>query len=77
VIKFIKRGYNIQDPSLAGVISRIVCKLDFDKIGVNIPGHINETRTAMIITGLLRQVDPLTVIDGVDFVDEHEVAQCT
>ena len=75
VIKFIKRGYNIQAPSLAGVIARIVSKLDFDRIGVNIPGHMNESRAATVITGLLRQVDPLTVIDGVDFVDEHEVIQ--
>jgi hypothetical protein len=25
------------------------------------------------MTGLLREVDPLTVVDGVELVDEHEV----
>lgn len=66
MIKFIKRGYNIQVSSIAGVISRIVS-------GVRADAHGDEKWMATIITGLLRQVDPLIVIDGVDFIDGHEV----
>jgi hypothetical protein len=67
-IKFVKKGYNIQAQSLAGVISRVMCK-------VNTKGGTitNEKWLSTVVTGLLREVDPLTVIDGVDFVDEHEV----
>ena len=28
-----------------------------------------------VITGLLREVDPLVVIDGVEAVDEHEIRE--
>jgi len=68
VIKFVKRGYNVQAPTLSGVIARIVCKLDFKKVP-------EEKWISQVIMGLLREVDPLTVIDGVDFVDEHEIMQ--
>ena len=64
VLKFIKRGYNIQPGSLGQVLARIYSKIDMDRAKTTNIGHI--------ITGLLRQVDPLRVIDGVDFVDEHE-----
>ena len=67
VIKFVKKGYNVQAPTLAGVISRIVSTIG--------NGAFEEKCTAKIITGLLREVDPLTVIDGVDFVDEHEIIE--
>jgi hypothetical protein len=67
-IKFIKKGYNIQAPSLAGVITRIVQRVDFNKVET-------EKEIAMIVTGLLREVDPLVVVDGVDFLDEHDVQE--
>lgn len=66
MIKFIKKGYNIQAPSMAGVMARIFWKVNPEKINT-------EFMAAQVIAGLLRQVDPLTVIDGVDFVDEHEI----
>jgi len=75
VIKMVKRGYNVQAPTLAGVISRIMSKLDVDSMKDKKTGTIDEKWCARIVTGLLRQVDPLTVVDGVDFVDEHEVIQ--
>jgi len=31
------------------------------------------SRMDATLTGLLREVDPLTVVDGVEIVDEHEV----
>jgi len=74
VLKFVKKGYNVQAPSLAGVIARVMCRLDIDaKRMKERGGKLNEKWAATVITGLLRQVDPLTIVDGVDFVDEHEV----
>lgn len=70
MVKFIKKGYNIQAPSMAGVMSRILWKVRDEKM-------TDEKWMAQVITGLLRQIDPLTVIDGVDFVDEHEIIEGT
>jgi hypothetical protein len=66
-IKFIPRGYKIQAGSLAGVIARLMSKVDHDKI------RGSEEQLKIVVTGLLREVDPLAVVDGVDMVDEHEV----
>ncbi len=67
VRKFLTKGYTIQAGSLAGVIARLINKLEWEKI------RGSEDRTRVVITGLLREVDPLTVVDGVDIVDEHEI----
>jgi len=78
VIKFIKKGYNVQAPTLAGVVARILSKLTIETFNNSIldkEGKLNEKWAAKVITGLLRQVDPLTIIDGVDLVDEHEVIE--
>jgi len=76
VIKMVKRGYNVQAPTLAGVMARIMSKVSLDKeMRLNSSGTMDEKWIAQVVTGLLRQVDPLTVVDGVDFVDEHEVVQ--
>jgi hypothetical protein len=70
VIKFVKRGYNIQAGSLAGIVARLLQGVDTSKIR---RGDENEEQwTARVITGLLREVDPLVVVDGVDIIDEHE-----
>ena len=66
VIKFVKRGYSIQAPSLAGVIARLANKLDFKRVP-------EEKWIKVVLTGLLREVDPMIIIDGVDFLDEHEI----
>jgi len=73
VLKFMKRGYIIQAPSLAGVIARITVKVKDSDIPPEKAEYTAEAWNKKIITGLLREVDPMTVIDGVDFVDEHEV----
>lgn len=65
--KFLQRGYHIEAPSLAGVITRAVFKVrDTDQTNTE-EGH---TR---VLIGVLREVDPLTVIDGLELVDEHQV----
>ena len=68
VRKFLKRGYNIQAYSLAGVISRLVWKVDRSALADN-----SEQGLTKVLTGLLREVDPLVVVDGLDVVDEHEL----
>lgn len=67
VRKFLARGYVVQAASLAGVISRIANAVDWERVGKD------ERAAAKVITGLLHEVDPLVVIDGVDPIDEHEV----
>lgn len=62
-IKYIKRGYNIQAPSLAGVISRLGMKVRDSKLAETERGY------AQVVCGLLREVDPLTQIDGIELVD--------
>ena len=64
VRKFLKRGYDIQAPSLAAVIARLVTK---------VRGEPDEQRATQILLGLLHEVDPAVVIDGLDVIDEHEV----
>jgi hypothetical protein len=76
-LKFSGKGYSIQAPSVAGLVARIVSGIDMREIEKDrkFTGVPLEQRLAFVITGLLRMVDPLTVIDGVDFVDEHEIMQ--
>ena len=51
VLKFYQRGYRIPLDSLAAVISRLMGGIDFNKVHA-------ENEYAMIITGLLYEVDP-------------------
>jgi len=67
--KFLQRGYNIQAESLGGVISRLV-----DGMRESGMTH-NEKDRALVIAGLLREVDPLVVIDGIDPIDEHRALE--
>jgi len=73
VRKFLQRGYSIQAPSLAGVITRIAMAVRWDEIArKNGDGYASERSVALIISGLLREVDPNITVDGLDVVDEHE-----
>lgn len=67
VRKFLSRGYNIQAPALAAVLARLCMGVaEFRNVS-------DEARTTQVLCGLLREVDPLVAIDGIDLVDEHEV----
>lgn len=70
VRKFLARGYNIQASSLGKVISRLIYGLDEDYLRGTAR---DEVHTGKVITGLLREVDPLAVIDGIEALDEHEI----
>lgn len=65
VRKFLKRGYNIQAESLAFVVARLV------KGVRNLESDMEEKELGCFLIGLLREVDPMTVIDGIEMVDEH------
>lgn len=69
MIKFTKRGYNIQAPSIAAVIVRLLRGVREDSPF----WEASEAQRADVLTGLIREVDPLLVVDGVDLVDEHAV----
>jgi len=64
VRKFLMKGYTIQAWSLGMVVARLVSKIE--------PERLNGNDIGTIIVGLLREVDPMRVIDGLDMVDEHE-----
>lgn len=72
VRKFLQRGYNIQAPALAAVMARVF--QDVRKEYQNSPTVPTEAEVATSITALLREVDPLIVIDGMDPINEHQVA---
>jgi hypothetical protein len=63
-IKYTKRGYSIQVAALGGVCARLTGAVKgFD--------NLSEHQRTGILTGLLREVDPLVAIDGFEVVDEH------
>ena len=71
VIKYVKRGYSIQVTSLGGVIGRLAWKLR--------ESHLTGTEEGAghVIAGMLREVDPLLVVDGFDVVGDHEPSELT
>lgn len=70
--KFLMRGYNIQAEGLAGVISRLVSGIDEQRLGGFVGEGLSlEGARAKVLSGLLREVDPLLIVDGVDIADEH------
>jgi hypothetical protein len=72
IVKFLQRGWNIQSYSLAGAISRVALKVRWDQIEKD---SESEKFATQVITGLLREVDPLSVVDGLEPVNEHESAE--
>lgn len=86
-IKFVKRGYNIQMPSLAAVVSRLVAGLNLKKSDDSTVTHtffnahgtengdgqfVNEEWATPLLVALLHEVDPLAIIDGLETVDDIE-----
>lgn len=63
VRKFLARGYNIQPPSLGRVIARLVK-------AVRNPENMTEEMAGQVVAGLLLEVDPFNVVDGIEFLDE-------
>jgi hypothetical protein len=61
VQKFLKRGYDISPEDLGKVIARLIQGVYDSSLSC-----AGEDGKAKVITGLLRHVDPLTVIDGLE-----------
>ena len=72
VRKFLSKGYNIQAPSLGGVVARISMAVRWNDLYES-DGQTVEWMAAKVITGLIREVDPMAIVDGIDTIDEHEV----
>jgi hypothetical protein len=68
VRKFLGRGYNIQPTALADVMARLYTGVKGNNLDMR-----NETVVSGVLEGLLRQVDPLNVIDGIVQPDENDV----
>jgi hypothetical protein len=73
VLKYLRRGYHIQIDSLAGVMSRVT-KATMNSIVDSRESLTVSTETTITkhTKELLREVDPLLVIDGLDVIDDHE-----
>lgn len=69
VRKFLARGWNIQADSLGGVIARIADKVQWEKIN-RLTGAEREKELAGVIGGLLREVDPLLIVNGLEPIDD-------
>lgn len=67
VRKFLARGYTIQVQSLAGVVARLASAIRMDAQHV-----ATEEGMTRVIAGLLREVDPLTIVDGVEVTEEFK-----
>lgn len=67
VRKFLARGYSIQAQSLAGVVARLAMGVRWESPEVG-----TEAGLTRVITGLLREVDPLSVVDGVEVAEENK-----
>lgn len=69
VVKFLRRGYSISPASLGKVMARMAERVRWDH-------HIcaDEEGKAKVLTGLLRQVDPLLAIDGTELAEDEEVS---
>lgn len=65
--KFIKRGYNIQSNSLGKVLARLNSVIRPDSWATN-----DESQMGRVLTGLLREVDPGFVVDGIEPVGEKD-----
>jgi hypothetical protein len=72
VLKYVKRGYSIQVTSLGAVIARMSDKVDFARATATAENPNARITTALVLAGMLREVDPLLVVDGFDVVDDHE-----
>lgn len=67
VRKFLARGYSIQAESLAGVMARVFAKIRHSDLA-----HEGEEGLTKVVAGVLREVDPLLIIDNVGLLDENE-----
>lgn len=73
VRKFLSKGYSIQIGSLAAVVARLAMAVDWDALKDRNGGKLWEERVSTVIHGLLREVDPNTVIDGFEVHEDPSI----
>jgi hypothetical protein len=66
VVKFLRRGYSISPEDLGGVMARLWSGVDLNSW----VAEKGEEGRAQLVTALLREVDPLLVIDGLEVAEE-------
>jgi hypothetical protein len=57
VLKFYQRGYRIPLDSLGAVMARMAVAINADRLHGAVGGN-DEEKTATVLTGMLREVDP-------------------
>lgn len=67
VIKYVKRGYTIQVDSLGRVIDRLVSGIDEERM--------RKVGRDVVLAGLLREVDPSLVVDGMELLDDDHATE--
>lgn len=72
--KFLSRGYSISAHQMAEVMTRVVVAAQAKGLADGV-GMEEETEWRTGITAQLNEVDPLTVLDGVEFIHDHEAAK--
>lgn len=78
VTKLLRKGWYIDPENLGKVMSRVFSKVNLEQFEASRLGDLEDREGAIakVVTSLLRQVDPLTIIDGVDIQPEdHEFQQ--
>ena len=72
MVKMLRRGYRISPESIGKLLAQLIIRVDAAKLNLgNIDG------VAAVIVGLLREVDPLSVVDGTDLIDSEPQGQGT
>lgn len=69
VLKFYQRGYRIPLDSMGAVIARLMRGVDMQRFNASRLGEWGEPGLSKVITGLLREVDPLIDPDAEGHVD--------
>lgn len=79
VIKYLKRGYTIQATSLARVMARMVGAVNIARMqfvaGGDDTRYLPEPAAALALLWLLREVDPLAIVDGIEFLDDNGLVE--
>lgn len=73
VLKYVKRGYSISPESLAEVMARVHIAAEDIKQNVTVDANGKIMSIGDITKKLLREVDPLMVVDGLDVQDDHDM----
>lgn len=74
VLKFYQKGYRIPLDSLGAVVARLMMGVEMDKIPLSAEyrGISNEEMLGRVVTGLLREVDPMISDEKLAYLPYHK-----